>query len=157
MSSRRACKTSCSYVFKTSWKTKKCYTEDVFSTSSPRQMFAGNQFKGSRYIFKSTIVCHCLGGIFIFFERLMWLSLPWSRWYNFEFDLEICKENQNVYTLMLSVFLLKIATGLWGLCPNLSVHVSLQLDSVDIKTDSKNAVRKVLDLAEKWKTPIIQK
>ena len=58
---------------------------------------------------------------------------------------------------MLSVFLLKIATGLWGLCPNLSVHVSLQLDSVGIKTDSKNAVRKVLDLAEKWKTPIIQK
>ena len=58
---------------------------------------------------------------------------------------------------MLSVFLLKIATGLWGLCPNLSVHVSLQLDSVDIKTDSKNAVRKVLDLSEKWKTPIIQK
>ena len=58
---------------------------------------------------------------------------------------------------MLSVFLLKIPTGLWGLCPNLSVHVSLQLDSVDIKTDSKNAVRKVLDLAEKWKIPIIQK
>ena len=28
-------------IFKTSWKTKKCYTEDVFSTSSPRRMFAG--------------------------------------------------------------------------------------------------------------------
>ena len=40
-SSRRVCKTSCNYVFKTSWKTKKCYTEDVFSTSSPRRMFAG--------------------------------------------------------------------------------------------------------------------
>ena len=29
------------YVFKTSWKTKSCYTEDVFITFSPRQMFAG--------------------------------------------------------------------------------------------------------------------
>ena len=58
---------------------------------------------------------------------------------------------------MLSVFLLKIPTGLRSLCPNLSVHVSLQLDSVDIKTDGKNAVRKVLDLAEKWKIPIIKK
>ena len=38
-SSRRVCKTSCNYVFKTSWKTKKCYTEDVFSTSSPRRLF----------------------------------------------------------------------------------------------------------------------
>ena len=28
-------------VFKTSCKTKKCYTEDVFSTYSPRRMFAG--------------------------------------------------------------------------------------------------------------------
>ena len=35
-SSRRVCKTSCNYVFKTSWKTKKCYTEDVFKTSSVR-------------------------------------------------------------------------------------------------------------------------
>ena len=26
---------------RTSWKTKKCYTEDVFSTSSPRRMFGG--------------------------------------------------------------------------------------------------------------------
>ena len=39
-SSRRVCKTYCNYVFKTSWKTKKCYTEDVFSTSSPKRMFA---------------------------------------------------------------------------------------------------------------------
>ena len=54
---------------------------------------------------------------------------------------------------MLSVFLLKIPTGLWGLCPNLSVHVSLQLDSVDIKTDSKNAVRKLLDLLKSGKHP----
>ena len=28
-------------IFKTSWKTKKCYTEDVFSTSWPRRMFVG--------------------------------------------------------------------------------------------------------------------
>ena len=35
-------KTSCNYVLKTSRKRKKCYTEDIFSTSSPRQMFAGN-------------------------------------------------------------------------------------------------------------------
>ena len=26
-------------VLKTSWKTKKCYTEDVFSTCSPRRVF----------------------------------------------------------------------------------------------------------------------
>ena len=36
-----SCKCSKKDVFKTSWKTKKCYTEDVFSTSSPRRMFAG--------------------------------------------------------------------------------------------------------------------
>ena len=36
MSSRRVCKTSCNHVFKTSWKTKKCYTEDVLKTSSVR-------------------------------------------------------------------------------------------------------------------------
>ena len=47
-SSRRVCKTSCNYVFKMSWKTKKSYTEDVFKTSSRRlqyvltkRMFAG--------------------------------------------------------------------------------------------------------------------
>ena len=47
-------------VFKTSWKTKKCYTEDVFSTSSPRQMFAGfigasiswYNFRNMRQLFK---------------------------------------------------------------------------------------------------------
>ena len=33
---RRVCKRSCNYVFKTSWKTKKCYTEDVLKTSSVR-------------------------------------------------------------------------------------------------------------------------
>ena len=33
-------KMSCNYILKTSWKTKKCYTEDVFSTSSPRRLFA---------------------------------------------------------------------------------------------------------------------
>ena len=43
--SRRVCKRSCSYVFKTSWKTKKMLhwrrLQDVFSTSLPRRMFAG--------------------------------------------------------------------------------------------------------------------
>ena len=51
--SRRVCKTfskrfqdvfmkmSCSYVLKTSWKRKKCYTEDVFSMSSWKRMFSG--------------------------------------------------------------------------------------------------------------------
>ena len=46
-SSRRVCKTSCNYVFKTSWKTKKCYTEDVFKTSSRRL----------QYVFTKTNVC----------------------------------------------------------------------------------------------------
>ena len=31
----------CLQDVKTSWKTKKCYTKDVFNTSSPRRMFAG--------------------------------------------------------------------------------------------------------------------
>ena len=43
--SRHVCKRSCSYVFKTSWKTKKMLhwrrLQDVFSTSLPRRMFAG--------------------------------------------------------------------------------------------------------------------
>ena len=46
-------KTSSRRVCKTSWKTKKCYTEDVFSTSSPRRMFVGKAFLFStqtRYI-----------------------------------------------------------------------------------------------------------
>ena len=46
-SSRRVCKTSCNYVFKTSWKTKKCYTEDVLKTSSKRL----------QYVFTKTNVC----------------------------------------------------------------------------------------------------
>ena len=50
MYSRRVCKTSSSrrfqdvfksYVLKTSWKRKKCYTEDVFSMSSRKRMFSG--------------------------------------------------------------------------------------------------------------------
>ena len=51
-SSRRVCKTSCNYVFKTSsrrlgrqknvtLKTSSRRLQDVFSTSSPRRMFAG--------------------------------------------------------------------------------------------------------------------
>ena len=53
-SSRRVCKTSCNYVFKTSWKTKKCYTEDVFKTSSRRL----------RYVFTKTNVCWDYSGSF---------------------------------------------------------------------------------------------
>ena len=46
-SSRRVCKTSCNYVFKTSWKTKKCYTEDVLKTS----------WRRLQYVFTKTNVC----------------------------------------------------------------------------------------------------
>ena len=46
-SSRRACKTSCNYIFKTSWKTKKCYSEDVLKTSS----------RCLQYVFTKTNVC----------------------------------------------------------------------------------------------------
>ena len=46
-SSRRVCKTSCNYVFKTSWKRKKCYTEDVFKISSRRL----------QHVFTKTNVC----------------------------------------------------------------------------------------------------
>ena len=47
MSSRRVCKTPCNYVFKTSWKTKKCYTEDVLKTS----------WRRLQYVFTKTNVC----------------------------------------------------------------------------------------------------
>ena len=50
---------------------------------------------------------------------------------------------------MFSIFLLKTQAGLWHLCPGVSIHESLWLDSVDIKIDSKSAVKKVLDLVEK--------
>ena len=36
------------------------------------------------------------------------LSISWTKWdNNFEFDLKISKEDENVYTLMFSIFLLK--------------------------------------------------
>ena len=50
---------------------------------------------------------------------------------------------------MFSIFLLKTQAGFWHLCPVLSINHSLWLDSVDIKIGSKDAVNKVLDLAEK--------
>ena len=50
---------------------------------------------------------------------------------------------------MFSVFLLKTQAGFWKLCPVLSIHHSLWLDSVNINIGSKDAVKKVLDLAEK--------
>ena len=52
-------------------------------------------------------------------------------------------------TLMLSVFLLKTPAGLSKLCPDLSIHDTFRLDLVDIKIDSQDAVKKVLDLAGK--------
>ena len=36
--------TTCNYALKTSLKTKKCYSEDVLKTSSPRQMFDRSYF-----------------------------------------------------------------------------------------------------------------
>ena len=45
--------------------------------------------------------------------------------------------------------LLKSEAGLWHLCLGLSINHSLWLDSVDIKICSKDAVKRVLDLAEK--------
>ena len=59
-SSRSVCKKSCSYVFKTSWKINKCYTEDVFSTSSPRRMFAGLNEKRGSYVSNFTPIWSCI-------------------------------------------------------------------------------------------------
>ena len=50
---------------------------------------------------------------------------------------------------MFSIFLLKTQAGFWHLCSGLSIHHSLWLDSVDIKTGCKDAVKKVLGFAEK--------
>ena len=77
------------------------------------------------------------------------VSLSRSRRDNSELDLKISKDDQTVYTLMNSVFLLKIPAGFWNLCPDLSIDDSLRLDSFDIKIDRKHAVKKVLDLAER--------
>ena len=65
------------------------------------------------------------------------MSSP-SLWDNFESDLKICKEDQNVHILMFSVFHLKTQAEIWELCPE-----------TDINIDSYVAVKKVLDLAEK--------
>ena len=43
---------------------------------------------------------------------------------------------------MFSVFSLKNPSGIWSLCPE-----------ADIKIDRQHAVKNVLDVAEKWKTP----
>ena len=77
------------------------------------------------------------------------LSLSWYRWDNFEFDLRISKDNQNLCTLMFSIFLLEIQLGLGHLYPDLPIQNSFQLDSVDKKIDSKDAVNEVLGLPEK--------
>ena len=49
------------------------------------------------------------------------LSFFLSRCDNFEFDLKIFQEDQNVYTIMFQIFLLKTPAGLWNLCPDLSM------------------------------------
>ena len=69
------------------------------------------------------------------------ISLCLSGWDNFPSDLKMCKEVQNLHTLMFSIFFLK-NPGLWNLCPE--VHT---------KIDSQHAVKKVLDFAEKRKIP----
>ena len=45
-------KTSCNYILKTSWKTKKCYSEEVFKTSSRRL----------QYVFTKTNICCAITG-----------------------------------------------------------------------------------------------
>ena len=66
------------------------------------------------------------------------ISLCLSGWDNFPSDLKMCKEVQNLHTLMFSVFLLKTQAGLWNLCPE-----------TYSKIDSQHAVSYVLDFAEK--------
>ena len=80
----------------------------------------------------------------LFWDLNVQLSLCWSRWDNFESDPKICKEDQNVHSLMFSVFLLKTSTWLWNLCPE-----------VDMNIYSQHAVKKVLDLDERWEIPKI--
>ena len=65
------------------------------------------------------------------------ISLCLSGWDNFPSDLKMCKEVQNLHTLMFSVFLLK-TPGLWNLCLE-----------VDTKIDSQHAVKKLLDFVKK--------
>ena len=64
------------------------------------------------------------------------LSLCLSGWDNFSSDLKMYKEVQNLHTLMLLVFLLKLP-GLWNLCPE-----------VETKIDSQHAVKKVVSYAQ---------
>ena len=71
-------------------------------------------------------------------------SLCLHGWDNFPSDLKMCKDVQNLHTLMFLVFLLK-TPGLWKPCLE-----------IDTKIDSQRAVKKVLDFAEKLKIPKIQ-
>ena len=68
-SSRHVCKTFCCYVFKTSWKTKKFYTEDVFSTSSPRRMFAGFVLEIPRNLTCGNSFCKVTGSKTLIFMK----------------------------------------------------------------------------------------
>ena len=59
---------------------------------------------------------------------------------------KICKEDQNICILMLSVFRLKPQVSLWNLCQDLETYNKVWLDSIDIKVNSQCDVKKVLDL-----------
>ena len=51
------------------------------------------------------------------------LSLFWSRYDNFESDLKICKEHQNVNILMFPVSFLRTQAGLWILGPEVDTKM----------------------------------
>ena len=76
-SSRRVCKTSCNYVFKTS----SGRLQDLLSTSSPRQMFAGFQqtFVFRRRLHQYEYVCLSLMSSEDVFKT-SWLRQIYSSW-----------------------------------------------------------------------------
>ena len=59
----------------------------------------------------------------------------------FPSDLKMCKEGQNLHTLMFSVFLLKTPARLCNLCLE-----------VEKRNDSQHAVKKTLDFSEKFRS-----
>ena len=111
---------------------------------------------GREWIFKSSIVCYYLDVfffvcLFLFFWKLnvqqfTFLIYMGQVWIWFE-NLKIS------YTFMFPTFPLKTTAGLGNLCPDLSIHDTLWLNLVDIKTDTQQAVKMVLDLDRKWIIP----
>ena len=63
-------------VFKTSWKTKKWETEDVFSTSSPRRMFAGICLQTKKH-FRSSILSESTGLFWLFSFHVLGYGRNW--------------------------------------------------------------------------------